>query len=366
MRTMRLAVSVLVVLWAVAQAGAMDFKKPPVLSVKGYQLYADGQPVRGVFYMWHAGQVNEKQNEAFYRAEFRRMKAMGVVGVGIEIGWNAIEPKDGEFDFKAEGQDQFIRWAQDEGLWVHLLFTPHYTPGWLFTKYGDIKMKNADGKDTDGSFLTFSPHSPAVEDQIRFQQECVKHYSQFNNVLAFFLTNEQSYGDWVDYSKWGQEAFRRWLEKVNPKIGFWNDRWGTHYEDFAKAELPASDKDGRRWEDWLRFRVDAFVEYQNRLYDGAVKARTRFIPIAHKWIPYNALDANANRSGLKYSPASIRSDLFTEDAYGQNGLMYACALSYGKPMALAESNLAGGHASAEEMLSYVLDQYFHGIQIVTI
>ena len=76
--------------------------------------------------------------------------------------------------------------ARVQGLYVDILLAGHYTPSWLFNKYGDIRMYTWDGHSIEkGEYLTFSMTSPAVSDQIEWQQKCVKHYSVINNVFLF-------------------------------------------------------------------------------------------------------------------------------------------------------------------------------------
>ena len=347
---MRYAFLILILALSIRPSGAFDFSQTPVISTDGHQLLVNNEPIRGMFVMWHAGKVDEKYTEDFYRAEFRKMKALGIIGVGFEIGWSTVEPKEGEWDFDSYGLDKVITWAAEEGLWVHLLLTPHYTPGWVFQKYGDVKMKTAEGKDAKGSFLAFSPSSPVVDDQVRFQQAAVRHYEKFNNILAFFLTNEQGYGnDWVDHSTWARESWVKWLGR--------------------DADIPKSEND-KLWNDWLLFRRQEFNRYFNRLYDGASAARSRFIPIGHKFVFYGAFDAFASKWGLHISPLQTRMDIVGCDAYGGSSyIMYAGQLAQGKPILLTETNFRstpddeGGRGKMARML---LDQYFHGVQVQTV
>ncbi len=147
-------------------AGQPFFVGQRQLSVAGDRLLADGQALEGLGVMWHAGEVTPEQDEAWYRSNFHRMREAGFSFVGLERGWNALEPEQGKFDFNPQGFEDVIRWAGEEGLWVTILLTPHYTPGWVMEAFGDVGIKDVEGNPTNGSFLYFSPFSPAVEAQI--------------------------------------------------------------------------------------------------------------------------------------------------------------------------------------------------------
>lgn len=321
-----------------------------------------------MFVFWHISGV-KSSDEKRVRAEFARMRRLGFIGVGLEAGWSSMNPAQGKYDFNAGGADLLIKWAAAEGLWVHLLLTPHYMPEWVLSKHGDVRMRDADGNASEGSFMTFSPYSPAVAHQEQFQAKAVAHFSRQPNILAFWLTNEQGFGrKWLDYSNWGLEAWRRWVKAANSDIGYWNARWDTKYAGFADIAIPRPGTEDARWHDWLRFRRVSLNEYWNRLFRSARAARTRFIPIGHKFVLYNALDAFAPQWAFAPSPTRLEMDILGCDAYGSSRGMMAAALAFRKPIVLAETNFtqtADGPLGKGHTMNMLLEQQFHGAFIQT-
>ncbi len=362
------ACAVLTLLPCPASCAPGPFAKTPVLSVNEAEILADGKPVRGMFVFWHITDV-KAADEKRVRAEFARMRRLGFIGVGLEAGWKQMNPAPDTFTFNAAGTDLLIKWAAAEGLWVHLLLTPHYTPEWVFTNHGDVKMKDPEGKSADGSFMTFSPYSPAVEDQAAFQAKAVAHFSRHPNILAFWLTNEQGFGaKWLDCSKWGLAAWRDWLKSVNSDVSFWNKRWSSDFASVAAVPIPAPGTESAQWNDWLRFRRVSLNDYWNRLYRKAKPARTRFIPIGHKFVLYNALDASAPTWAFAPSPVRLEMDILGCDAYGSTYGMKAAAMAFRKPIVLAETNFtatATGPTGKARTLKMLLDQQFHGAFVQT-
>lgn len=315
---------------------------PPVIFTEGHQLLVDGVPLHGLFVTWH---YPWRDDEEYFRSEFQRMKAMGVVGVGLEVGWNVCEPADGQFAFDSLVINRIIGWAGAEGLWVHLLLAPHYTPSWVYAKYGDIQMKDAAGSTVQSGFLPFSPSCrPAAADQADFQSAAIRYFERYPNVIAFFLTNEQGYagpGVWVDYSTWALAAWRDWLRGISPDPTFWQSRWSAPGPvDPAEASLPTTEAEGQKWKDWMRFRSDEFNRYLNQLYDGATTGRTRFIPVGHKGYFFNSWWVTPREWGVRYSPLMTKMDIVGNDDYDSLSTMYASALSFGKPILTAETNIS--------------------------
>jgi hypothetical protein len=346
----------------------------PALSIAGHQILVNGSPLQGIFVNWHTPAIDFEHNETWFRSEFKKMKSYGISGIGLEIGWNICEPQDNSFTFGALPINKVIDWAGKEGLWVHLLLTPHYTPNWLTSKYGDIRMKDASGQSCNGSFLTFSPWSPAVYDQIDFQSKAIQYFQKYPNILAFFLTNEQSIGmgqnrSMLDYSIWAQNAWHNWLVSINSTSSYWQTRWNQTSVDPRTTPLPTTLSEGRKWQDWQLFRQQQFNKYLNQLYDGAVQGRSRFIPIGHKCIFYNAFDAYAREYALHYSPLQTKMDIVGCDAYGSNPTMMAAELAQKKPILLAETNFTSTPSGADGqsvMAGMLFSQYAHGAFLQTI
>jgi len=349
-------------------ASAGPFASAPRMSVRGMELLADGQPVRGMCVLWHVADFKPSQEKAI-RTELAKMKRLGFSGVAIEVGWSSICPKDGVYDFKAPGTDLFLQWAAREGLWVQLLLTPHYAPDWALKKYGDVRMRDADGKPTALTFLPFSPYSPLVKDLCAFQKAVVQHYCKQPNLQVIWLSNEVDFGHtWADRSKWGRAAWQDWLRRTNGDISFWNKRWGAGYTSFGAVLVPAPGQEGQFWQDWLRFRRLSLISFWNRLYANAASARSRFVPLGHKFVFYNSLDAFARQGAFHPSSTRLKMDVLGCDVYGSDSATLALQLSFGKPILIAETNqqrtpdTLTGKADIMRML---LKQQFMGASVQT-
>lgn len=92
----------------------------------------DGQP----FHI-KAGEMHPARAPHQYWADRLRMiHAMGLNTVSIYVFWNALEPREGEFDFTGDNDiAHFVRLAQQEGLWVIVRPGPYCCAEWDFGGY---------------------------------------------------------------------------------------------------------------------------------------------------------------------------------------------------------------------------------------
>lgn len=320
------------------------------LRVDGQTLLSGSRPVRGLMINWHIDPTQVP--EATLLAEIRRMRDEGGFnGFSFEVGWNTIEPTEGSFVFPP-AIDRLIELGAQEGMWVTLLPTPHYTPGWVFSRWGDVKMKDEQGRSVDGLWLTFSPASPAAEAQGRFQRRFIEHYSRHPNILGFHLTNELALGGghWADYSTWADAAWTRWRAAR-----------GLQATTLPRPAEAASRPDD--WRDFTRFRQDLLSSYFDSLYAEAVRGLPRFIPVYHRHNWYAHSDAFASRQGLFLDPNTASGDATGGNVYGMNAIMDGMVQAWQRPIVLTETNVPGGTPSAGDMNEMYLSQAFAGAQV---
>lgn len=325
-----------------------DFTTTPELTLLGKQIYADGQPVKGVFVNYLIADVNTIVSEREIRREIQNMKRMGIRGIMTEIGWVHMMP-----DMKTLQPPRYIddlmRIAEEEGMWVVMLFSPHYTPAQVFEKYEtDIRMVDNLGNIHDeGEYITYSFFSPAVDDQIIFQQKAAQYFAKYNNILAYFLTNEVAYGKYhlFDYSPWAQQAWRSWLIKY----------------DLPQHEIPKYETDPL-WKAHKRFRQSSLNDFFNRLYTEVKAVTPRNIPVGHKNIFYEATSAYAPYYGLHPSPKELQSDIIGSDIYGVTPNTHAFHYSFNKPFIIAEAGMPG-YWSARSMQQFMMLNMLHGTPI---
>lgn len=80
---------------------------------------------------------------AYWRERFRMAKAMGLNTVTTYVFWNVHEPKPGTFDFSGNNDvTEFVREAQQEGLYVILRPGPYACAEWEFGGYPSWLLKD--------------------------------------------------------------------------------------------------------------------------------------------------------------------------------------------------------------------------------
>jgi len=108
----------------------------------------DGMP-----FQIKAGEMHPARIPHEYWAERLKMAhAMGLNTVSVYVFWNQLEPQPGQFDFSGDNDvAQFVRLAQQEGLWVILRPGPYVCAEWEFggipwwlLKDKDIKVRTSD------------------------------------------------------------------------------------------------------------------------------------------------------------------------------------------------------------------------------
>ncbi|KQM71430.1 beta-galactosidase [Pedobacter sp. Leaf216] len=71
-----------------------------------------------------------------WRARMKMAKAMGLNTIGTYVFWNLHEPQKGKFDFAGNNNiAEFVKIAQQEGLWVILRPSPYVCAEWEFGGY---------------------------------------------------------------------------------------------------------------------------------------------------------------------------------------------------------------------------------------
>ena len=92
----------------------------------------DGKPFQIISGEMHYPRIPR----AAWRERMRMAKAMGINTIGTYAFWNLHEPEKGEFDF-SDNNDiaEFVRTAQEEGLWVLLRPSPYVCAEWEFGGY---------------------------------------------------------------------------------------------------------------------------------------------------------------------------------------------------------------------------------------
>ena len=92
----------------------------------------DGKPFQIISGEMHYPRVPKEA----WRARMKMAKAMGLNTIGTYVFWNLHEPQKGKFDFSGNNNiAEFVKIAQEEGLWVILRPSPYVCAEWEFGGY---------------------------------------------------------------------------------------------------------------------------------------------------------------------------------------------------------------------------------------
>ncbi|MGM9478378.1 beta-galactosidase [Pedobacter sp. GSP4] len=92
----------------------------------------DGKPFQIISGELHYPRVPKEA----WRERMKMAKAMGLNTIGTYVFWNLHEPQKGKFDFSGNNNiAEFVKIAQQEGLWVILRPSPYVCAEWEFGGY---------------------------------------------------------------------------------------------------------------------------------------------------------------------------------------------------------------------------------------
>jgi beta-galactosidase len=197
-------------------------------AVQGGQFTLDGQPFRVISGEMHYPRIPR----AYWRDRFRMAKALGLNAVTTYVFWNLHEPTPGNFDF-SDNNDvaEFIREAQQEGLYVILRPGPYVCAEWEFGGYPAWLLK-------DHSMVVRSndPKYVAAVDHwlMRLGQELAP--LQIGNGGPIILTQVEN-----EYGSFGEDhAYMDHLRQTLLNVGFTESQLYTADgpDVLAKGSLP--------------------------------------------------------------------------------------------------------------------------------
>jgi beta-galactosidase len=117
----------------------------PSFGIRGDQFLLNGKPFEILSGEMHYARIPR----AYWRARMQMAKAMGLNTIATYVFWNVHEPEPGRFDFSGNADlPEFLREAQQEGLYVILRAGPYSCAEWEFGGFpawllADPKMETA-------------------------------------------------------------------------------------------------------------------------------------------------------------------------------------------------------------------------------
>ena len=130
------------------QAGSTSSKSVHTFGWQGEPFLLDGKPFQIISGDMHYARVPRQ----YWRDRMKKMRAMGLNTLTTYVFWNLHEPRPGQFDFTGNlDVAEYVRTAQQEGLWVIVRPGPYVCsewdfgglPSWLLATPG-MKVRSAD------------------------------------------------------------------------------------------------------------------------------------------------------------------------------------------------------------------------------
>jgi beta-galactosidase len=164
----------------------------------------DGKPMQIISGEMHCYRIPR----AYWRMRMKMAKAMGLNTIGTYVFWNAQEPEQGKYDFTGNNDiAEFVKTAQEEGLWVVLRPSPYACAEWEFGGYPWWLLKDQTMKvrSKDPKFLAaYHNYMMALGKQLAPLQ-----ITHGGNILMVQIENEYgSYSDDKEYLDINRKIFR--------------------------------------------------------------------------------------------------------------------------------------------------------------
>ncbi|MGN8068807.1 beta-galactosidase [Mucilaginibacter sp. 22184] len=164
----------------------------------------DGKPFQMISGEMHYPRVPREA----WRARMKMAKAMGLNTIGTYVFWNLHEPQKGRFDFSGNNDvAEYVKIAQQEGLWVILRPSPYVCAEWEFGGY-PYWLQNEKG------LVVRSKEEQYLKEYEKYIKEVGKQLAplQINhggNILMVQIENEYgSYGNDKEYLQINQKLFK--------------------------------------------------------------------------------------------------------------------------------------------------------------
>jgi beta-galactosidase len=163
----------------------------------------DGRPFQMISGEMHYPRIPQE----CWRARMKAAKAMGLNTIATYIFWNLHEPRKGEFNFKGNNNiAEFVKIAQEEGLWVVLRPSPYVCAEWEFGGY-PYWLQNEDG------LVVRSKEAKYLNDYRNYIKEIGKQVANLQvnhggNILMVQIENEYGcYGKDREYLEINRKLF---------------------------------------------------------------------------------------------------------------------------------------------------------------
>ena len=249
-------------------------------TLPGKSAFPDDGPVEirnGVFYSGHAG-TNPPAPAYFggygaFGAVFHDLPAFRDYGVTLiqdgRRGPSSLGENGTSFD-NAKLLVDDLRTANQHGVKIDLLLSPHYFPEWAYKQAPDLRNGNI-------GFLNYNIDHPkarqVIEQWLRAVVPVVKDQPA---LFSYCLSNEPAY---VQSGKdpYSRPKWVKYLQDVHGDIAALNALYGTSYKGFedvvvpTRFDMPKQLDERRAYSDWCRFNQVNFADW-HRWMNGIIKS----------------------------------------------------------------------------------------------
>lgn len=197
-------------LFVLGLVGSASAQQPAhhTFAVANGQFTLDGQPFRVISGEMHYPRIPR----AYWRDRLRMARAMGLNTITTYVFWNVHEPRPGVYDFTGNNDvAEFIREAQQEGLYVILRPGPYVCAEWEWGGYPAWLLK-------DHSIVVRSSDPKFMEPATRWLMRLGKELAplQIGNGGPIILTQVEN-----EYGSYGKDhAYMEQIHKALVDAGF--------------------------------------------------------------------------------------------------------------------------------------------------
>ena len=214
-------------------AGICHAAQGHIFKAENGKFTLDGQPFQVISGEMHYARIPR----AYWRDRFRMAKAMGLNTITTYVFWNEHEPQPGVYDFSGNNDvAEFVREAQQEGLYVILRPGPYACAEWEFGGYPAWLLKDHDTvvRSSDPKFMI-----PAQRWLARLGQELAP--LQIENGGPIILVQvENEYGSFDKDHAYMEQIHHALIDAGFTKAQFYTADGPEEVPDGSLPELPAA------------------------------------------------------------------------------------------------------------------------------
>lgn len=164
----------------------------------------DGKPLQMISGEMHCARIPKE----YWRDRMKMAKAMGLNTIGTYVFWNAHEQIPGQYDFSGNNNiAEFVKIAQEEGLWVVMRPSPYACAEWEFGGYPWWLLKDSSVKVRSKDPRFIAAYKKYINQLAR--QLVPLQVTHGGNILMIQIENEYgSYSDDKSYLDLNRQIFR--------------------------------------------------------------------------------------------------------------------------------------------------------------